>query len=291
MATRGNNASGTDSMAAIWRNSLFLRYYMKQSSNGRKPLISSEYMDMSRDNLMGLTLVDKSMFLLIPTILPEIYMYSNNDLMRNGMRGYANYITQTARSVDGIPDLALDVQQATWKTSFFNIPMFTNLQNPTTEVTLAIPAELAGYTITNITRHWMNQISDEYSRSAPYNGMTIEFNNWSHSMGMMYIKPNKNYTRVEYGAMWFLMVPKVAPTSNFNADASSPGVAEVNLTFSVNVIDHRNLKVAEVLDSALAKYRELFVMDSTMYGLINNTHLASIDEVNLDNAFAIMRGN
>lgn len=291
MVTRGNNASGTDSMQAIWNNSLFLRYYMKQSSNGRKPLISSEYMDMSRDNLMGLTLVDKSMFILIPTILPEIYMHSNNDIMRNAMRGYANYISQTARSVEGIPDLAIDVQQATWKTQFFNIPMFTNLQNPTTEVTLMVPADVAGYTMTNIQRHWLNQISDEYSRSAPYNGMTIEYNNWSHSMGMAYIKPNKNYTRVEYGALWFLMVPKGSPTSNFNADATSPGVAELPLTFSVNVIDHRNLKVAEVLNSMLAKYRELFVMDSTMYGIINETYLASVDEIDIENAFSIMRGN
>lgn len=281
----GNTLSGKESQRIIYENSLFLQNYMKANPNGRKSLISSEYMDYSKENLTGLTLVDKSMFILIPTVYPEIYMFAEDNILRKSMKGYMNYITQTARAVDGIPDLAIDVQQPTFKSQFFNLPLYTNLQNPTNEITLTIPAETSGYFIINQTRHWLNAISDEHSRVAHYNGLTIDFNNWSHSAGMAYIKPNKNLTKVDYGALWFLMVPKGAPTSNFNADATSPGVAELSLTFNVNVIDNRNIKIKELLDSLLAKYRNYIVMDSTLFGMINDTYLSVVDEVDPDSIF------
>lgn len=291
MATSsGNGLSGQQSQKSIYDSSLFLQYYMKPSPNGRKSLISCEFMDWSKDNLTGLTLVDKSMFILIPVIYPEIYMYTEDIYLRKAMKGYLNYITQTARSVDGIQDLAIDVQTPTFKTQFFNLPLYTNLQNPTTEITLSIPADLSGYFITNQTRHWLNAISDEYTRAAHYNGLDIDYNNWSHSAGMAYIKPNKTFTKVDYGALWFLMIPKGAPTSNFNADATSPGIAELSLTFNVNMIDSRNIKIKELLESLLAKYRSYMVMDSTLFGSINNTYMQTVAELDPDNIFETMTG-
>lgn len=288
MATLDNTLSGKLSQKAIYDGSLFMQHYMKPSPNGRKSLISCEFMDWSKDNLTGLTLVDKSLFILIPFVYPEIYMYAEDEYLRRSMKGYLNYITQTARSVDGIQDISIDVQTPTYKTPFFHMPLFTTLQNPTTEITLQVPADLSNYFITNQTRHWLNAISDEYSRSAPYNGMNIPYNNWSHSAAMAYIKPNKTYNEVDYGALWFLMIPKGAPTSNFNADATSPGVADLSLTFNVNMIDSRNIKIKEILESLLAKYRNYFVMDSTLFGTINNTYLQTVEEIDPDNVFEIM---
>ena len=284
----GNGLSGRKSQESIYESSLFLQNYMKPSPNGRKSLISCEFMDWSKDNLTGLTLVDKSIFILIPVIYPEIYMYADDNYLRKAMKGYLNYITQTARSVDGIQDLGIDVQTPTFKTQFFNLPLYTNLQNPTTEITLQIPADLSGYFITNQTRHWLNAISDEYTRVAHYNGLDIDYNNWSHSAGMAYIKPNKTFTKVDYGALWFLMIPKGAPTSNFNADATSPGIAEVSLTFNVNMIDSRNIKIKELLESLLAKYRSYMVMDSTLFGSINNTYLQTVEDLDPNNIFETM---
>lgn len=279
----GTNAlSGKYSQKAIYDNSLFLQYYMKPSANGRKSIISSEFTDWSKDSLMGLTLVDRSMFILLPIIYPEIYMFANDELLRSGIKGCLKYITETARSVDGFQDISIDVQTPTFKTPFYNMPLFTNLQNPTNELTFTVPADLSGYTITNQIRHWLNQISDEYSRTAPYNGLTIPYNNWSHSAGMAYIKPNKNLTKVDYAALLFLMIPKGAPTSNFNADATSPGVAELSLTFNVNLIDTRNIRVKEIAESLLAKYRNVIVMESAMYGLINNTYTEFQNSFNID---------
>ncbi len=279
----GTNAlSGKQSQQAIYDSSLFLQYYMKPNPNGRKSLISSEFMDWSKDNLTGLTLVDRSLFILLPIIYPEIYMFAEDDLLRQGIKGCLKYITETARSVEGFQDIAIDVQTPTFKTPFFNLPLFTNLQNPTNEITLTIPADLSGYFITNQIRHWLNAISDEYSRTAPYNGLTMDYNNWSHSCGMAYIKPNKNLTKVDYGALFFLMIPKGAPTSNFNADATSPGVAELSLTFNVNMVDSRNLKIKEICESLLAKYRNIIVMESSLYGIINNTYAQTQDEIDVD---------
>lgn len=288
MAAVGNQLSGRDSQRAIYESSLFLQHYMKPNPNGRRSLISSEFMDWSKDNLTGLTLVDKSLFILIPVVYPEIYMYSDDELLRKSMKGYLNYITQTARSVDGIQDISIDVQNPTFKTAFFNLPLFTNIQNPTTEITLSIPADTTGYFITNQTRHWLNAISDEYTRAAHYNGLDIDYNNWSHSAAMAFIKPNKTFTKLDHGELWFLMIPKGAPTSNFNADATSPGVAEVSLTFNVNVIDSRNIKCKELLESLLAKYRAYMVMDSTLFGTINNTYFSTLEDINVDNVFDAM---
>lgn len=288
MSTTGNGLSGQQSQKAIYDSSLFPQYYMKPSPNGRKSLISCEFTDWSKDNLTGLTLVDKSLFILIPIIYPEIYMYSDDVYLRKCIKGCINYIAQTARSVDGIQDISIDVQTPTFKTQFFNLPLYTNLQNPTTEITLSIPADLSGYFITNQIRHWLNAISDEHTRAAHYNGLDLDYNNWSHSMGMAYIKPNKTFTKLDYGALWFLMIPKGAPTSNFNADATSPSIAELSLTFNVNMIDSRNIKIKELLESLLAKYRSYLVLDSTLFGSINNTYLQTVEEIDPDNVFESM---
>lgn len=288
MATGGNELSGRDSVRAIYDSSLFLQHYMKPNTQGRKSLISCEFMDWSKENLTGLTLVDKSQFFIIPVTYPEIYMISDDEYLRRAMKGYMAYITQTARSVDGIQDLSIDVQTPTFKTPFFNLPLYTNLQNPTTEITLSVPADTSGYFIVNLTRHWLNSISDEFTRAAHYNGLTIDYNNWSHSATMAYIKPNKNYTKLDYGALWFMMIPKGAQTSNFNADATSPGVAEVSITFNVNVIDSRNIKCKELLESLLAKYRAYMVMDSTLYGVVNNTYFSTIEDISADTVFDAM---
>lgn len=285
MALGQNNLSGKASAKAIESNSLWMQYYQKQNPNGRKSMVSSEFMDMSRNNLIGLTLVDKSLFILIPVIYPEIYMFAGDEVLRKNMKGCLEYITQVCRAVNGIPDQTIDVQTPNWKTQFFTVNMYTILQQPINEVTLSIPADTSGYFVTNMIRHWLNAMSDEYTRYAHYNGLTTEYNNWSHSCAMAYIKPNKNLTRVDYGALWYLMVPKGIPTSNFNADATAPSVAEFDLTFGLTSIDFRNLKIKELLESLLAKYRNYIVMDSCLFGTINDTYLSTPDEINPDAVF------
>lgn len=281
--------AGALSQQTIADGSLFLRKYQTKAKTGRKSLISCEYLDHSKDNLIGLTMVDKSLFILLPTYYPEIYTdIPNGDILKKSFKGYWNYICQTARSVDGIPDLALDIQRPTFKSAFFSLPLCTTLQNPIEEISLTIPSELSNYFIIKQTRHWMNAISDEYSKAATYNGLEEEFNNWSHSAGMAYIKPNKTFDRVEYGALWFLMIPKQAQTSNFNADATAPGVIELQIPFNVSVIDDRNIRVRELLQSLLASYRKFVVLDSTLFGIINETALDTVTELENKDIFSYL---
>lgn len=253
---------------------------MKPSANGRKSLISCEFLDHSKDNLIGLTQVDKSMFILLPTYYPEIYTDVPNGAMLNkAFKGYWNYICQTATSVDGIQDINFNIQNATYKTQFFSTPLFTTIEQPTNEISLRVPAELSGYFLTKQTRHWMNAISDEQTRVATYNGLKEDFNNWSHSAGMLYIKPNKTLTKCDYVALWFLMVPKTAQLSNFNADATSPQIIEMNFTFHASVIDDRNIRVKELGEEMLRKYKAFICEDTALFGISANTVLESVESL------------
>ena len=280
MATPANLQSGVLAQEVIANDSLYVQSWLKPSANGRKSLISSEFMDHSKDNLIGLTQVDKSMFILLPTYYPEIYTDVPNGAMLNkAFKGYWNYICQTATSVDGIQDISFNIQNATYKTQFFSTPLFTTIEQPTNEISLRVPAELSGYFITKQTRHWMNAISDEQTRVATYNGLDEDFNNWSHSAGMLYIKPNKTLTKCDYVALWFLMVPKQAQISNFNADATSPQIIEMNLTFHVSVIDDRNIRVKELGEEMLRKYKAFLCEDTALFGIASNTVLHSVEDL------------
>nr|DAI12818.1 MAG TPA: hypothetical protein [Caudoviricetes sp.] len=280
MATPANLQSGVLAQEVIANDSLYVQSWLKPSANGRKSLISCEFMDHSKDNLIGLTQVDKSMFILLPTYYPEIYTDVPNGAMLNkAFKGYWNYICQTATSVDGIQDISFNIQNATYKTQFFSTPLFTTIEQPTNEISLRVPAELSGYFITKQTRHWMNAISDEQTRVATYNGLDEDFNNWSHSAGMLYIKPNKTLTKCDYVALWFLMVPKQAQISNFNADATSPQIIEMNLTFHVSVIDDRNIRVKELGEEMLRKYKAFLCEDTALFGIASNTVLHSVEDL------------
>lgn len=277
MATAANLQSGVLAQEVISNDSLYVQHWLKPSANGRKSLISCEFMDHSKDNMIGLTQVDKSMFLLLPTYYPEIYTdVKNGAMLSKSFKGYWNYICQTATSVDGIQDISFNIQNATYKTQFFSTPLFTTIETPTNEISLRVPAELSGYFMTKQTRHWMNAISDEQTRVATYNGLGEDFNNWSHSAGMLYIKPNKTLTKCDYVALWFLMVPKSAQLSNFNADATSPQIVELQFQFHVSVIDDRNIRVKELGEEYLAKYKAFICEDTALFGLSANTVLNSV---------------
>lgn len=276
-----NLRTGVTAMDVIANDSLFYQYWLKPNAdNSRKTLLSCECFDFSKENLIAITQVDKSMFFLLPTYYPEIYTnVPNAPVLSKAFKGYWNYICQTATSVDGIADLTFNVQNATYKTQFFSTPLFAALEGPTTEISLRIPAELSGYYITKVTRHWMNAISDEQTRIATYNGLDTDFNNWSHSAGMMYIKPNKTYTKCDYVALWFLMVPKTAPLSNFNADATSPSIIDMTIPFNASVIDDRNIRVKQLGEETLRKYKLYICEDTAMFGLDGITSLSVVDDL------------
>ncbi|MGL5767255.1 MAG: hypothetical protein ACRCX8_16610 [Sarcina sp.] len=264
----------------IIKNSNLLTYYLNKPAKGRRSLISSEFADYGKTTAMSLTPEDKSLFILLPMYYPEIFVHSEDEADKRACKGIINYICQTCRGVDGIGDKTLEKSDAEYKSQFFSAPLFTTITGSTREITLTIPAELAGYGITDFLNHWTNQIVDEYTGFAAYNNMDIEWNNWSHSCGFMYIKPSKNLSRVSYAALFFQAVPTTIPTSNYNADRSSPGVIEMSITFAVAMVDSRNLLVREIAESALSKYKAIFCIDSGMHGSTKNTYLESID--NLD---------
>lgn len=266
----------------IINNSNLLTHYLNKPAKGRRSLISSEFADYGKTTAMSLTPEDKSLFILLPMYYPEIFMHSEDEADKRACKGILNYIAQTCRGVDGIGDKTLEKSDAEYKTQFFNAPLFTSITGATREITLTIPAELAGYGITDFINHWCNQIVDEFTGFSPYNGADIEWNNWSHSCGFMYIKPSKNLTRASYGALFFQCVPTTIPTSNYNADKSSPGVIELSLTFAVSMVDTRNLLVREIIESALAKYRAILCVDSSLHGSTKNTYLESIENIDPD---------
>ena len=281
--------SGVAAQETIYNGSLFLQYMMKPGK-GRNVVISGEQFDYGKRNQIGMTFVDRSQFILLTTIYPEIYMFSRSPLLRESIKGYFRYITETTRAVTGFQDPTLDVSKPTFKNNFLNLPMFTNQSNPTTELSFQIPAELAGYFITRQTAHWMNAISDPNSRGAHYNDTGIPFNNYSHSGGMVYIKPDKTYTRVDWGCLIFLMVPLSAPYNLFDADASNPGVPEIELKFTANIVDISNVKVNEICRALLAKYKNHIVIDSGIFGAVKNTWLSMVEEINVDDVFAKLAG-
>lgn len=279
MATE-NYRTGVTWAERIAKDSLYIEYYMKPSKNGRKSIVSGEILDHSKDNLIGLTQVDSSLFILLPTYYPEIYTdVDNGDILKTTFKGVWNLLCQTVTEVSGFNDINLEVLLPTYKTAFFSNPLYTVLQNPTNEITLTIPTEYSGYLFTNMFRHWLNAISDEHTKIATYNGLKEHFNNWSHSAGMAYIKPNKTFTKVDYGALFFLMVPKSAPLSNFNANGTSQQVTTMQIAFNVSVIDNRNLLVARLLDDLLVKYKAFVVEDSTLFGLVKGTSFDTVEEM------------
>lgn len=280
-----NADAGRTGIRIITDKSLYLKEFCKVSANGRKPLVSNEQFDFSRENLVGMTFVDTSNFFLLPVIYPEIYFNNNDKTMRQAIKGYMNYLCTTCRAVDGFQDITLGKETPTFKSRFFTIPHFTKLDNPTQELSFTIPAETSGYFMTELTRHWMNAISDEQSGIAHYNGYREDYNNYSHSAAVAYIKPNKTYTRVDWGCLIFMMVPVSAPYSNYNADATSPRVPELQLQFSCSIMDTRISKVNETLTSLLLKWANIVVADSGDYGEANRTYLHLPEEVNEDLIF------
>ncbi|MGL5714906.1 MAG: hypothetical protein ACRCX2_17955 [Paraclostridium sp.] len=264
----------------IVKNSTYLTNYLNKPTRGRRSLISSEFADYGKTTAMSLTPEDKSLFILLPMYYPEIFMYSDDENDKRVCKGILNYIAQTCKSVDGIADKTLENNGAEYKSQFFTAPMFTNLTGATKEITLNVPAELSGYGVTDFLNHWANQISDEFTGFSPYNGQAMEWNNWSHSCGWVFIKPSKNLSRVSYGALFFQAVPTTIPTSNYNADRTAPGVVELSLTFSVSMVDTRNILVREICESILSKYKATLVVDSSQHGSIKNTYLESVDEIN-----------
>lgn len=266
----------------IVQNSNLLTYYLNKPAKGRRSLISSEFADYGKTTAMSLTPEDKSLFILLVMYYPEIFMYSEDEADKRACKGILNYIAQTCKAVDGIADKTLEKSDAEYKTQFFNAPLYTNVTGATREITLSIPSELKGYGITDFLNHWVNQISDEFTGFSPYNGLDMEWNNWSHSCGFMYIKPTKNLTRVSYGALFFQCVPTTIPMSNYNADRTAPGVIEMSLTFAVNMVDTRNILVREICESALAKYKAILCIDSSQHGSVKNTYLESIDELDAE---------
>ena len=277
--------TGVTTQRAIYDKSPYLQYYVKSDARGRKPIISNEQMDYSRDNLIGLTMVDKSIFILLPTYFPEIYMLHENVFLRKAIKGCINYICETATDVQGIAESQLNVINADFKTQFFNIPIISNMTGNTQEIDITVPTDLAGYFITEQIRHWQNAISDEYSKSATYNGLDdIEFNNWSHSCGMAYIKPNKTWNRVDYGALFFCMIPlSSGGTASFNSSASDSSPASLSIKFTVSMMDTRNYKVRELLSEILARYRETVVRDSGIYGSTGTgTFMGMFDDIDPD---------
>ena len=52
------------------------------------------------------------------------------------------------------------------------------------------------------------------------------------------------------------------------------GIVELSsVTFSVSMIDSRNIMVDAMLNTILQKYKEILVMNSTLYGSSKNTKL------------------
>ncbi|MGL5316955.1 MAG: hypothetical protein ACRC92_27095 [Peptostreptococcaceae bacterium] len=281
----GNNASGKDRAAAIVESSLYMKYLFKPGTGSTLRPITGELMDMSKENQMAMTLPDTSQFVIIPLTVPEIYLRSGDTNTRLMMKGYMKLICDTATSIELFEDEQLEVVEPTFKNSAINIPMLTNQTGVPKRVRLAIPTDYSGYFITQTTRHWMSQISDPHSRTAPYNGLAIDFNNYSHTAAIAFFKPNKTLTRTDFGAVILMMAPVQAPTSVFNADAASPGVPSFTLEFTATVLDTNNIRVKELIESIRIKYRDYIVMDHTLVGIANGTELKMVEQHNADAVF------
>jgi len=274
--------TGVTTLAGIYNKSLWMRSFMKKPNGGRRPIPGNEQFDYSKENLIGMTFEDKSSFFLVPLVYPEIYtVFGANSNMKNCIKGMINYIAHMATGVSGFTQQTMTPTNAQMKTDFFRMPVFGNLTGPTETVNLQVPAELSGYFITEMTRHWLNAISDENSHVAHYNGIDTDFNNWSHSCAMAYVKPNKTWTRVHYGALLMLMVPTNIPMENFEATANENAVIPINMTFSCCVIDTRNVMVRAFCQELLTKYRNFIVIDSGLYGLEgqNGSRMSMLDSI------------
>ena len=265
----------------IVKNTALLGKYQDKLEFGRRPFTSIEHADYDKVSAIALTPENKSLFILLPLYYPSIYMDSENPADRRACKGILNYIAQTTKSLEGIMDKTLVVEEGAARTTFFNAPLAMRVDGSTKEITLTVPWEVSGYGVTDFFNHWINQITDENTMWAPYNGSKDDWNNWSHSCGWLYIKPTKNLTRVNFGAMFFQAIPTQVPYSNYNADAQGSGIMELSLQFRVNMVDTRNLVVREFCESVLAKYHATIVMDGSMQGLDKGTFLGMVQEETL----------
>ena len=102
--------SGVAAQKTIFDGSLFLQYMMTPGK-GRNDVISGEQFDYAKRYQIGMTFVDRSQFILLTTIYPEIYMFSGNAFLKESIRGYFRYITETTRAVTGFQDPTLDVSK------------------------------------------------------------------------------------------------------------------------------------------------------------------------------------
>ncbi len=259
-------------------DSRFTKYYATSSNTGRKGIIGTEILDSSRDSLAGLTLQNKSLFFAIPVIYPEIFLRGNDDNLEKFIKMYLRGICEGMVSYEGISVESLDIQQATFKSPFYFINMVTQQQQPTTEITINLASEFHNYFFTKGTSLWMSQISDPYSKGAPYCGSGLEYNNYSHSASIAIIKPSEDWEDMHWGCYFYMMIPKTAPTDSWNADANSPGILNLQLSFAVNMLDSRNDKVRESLKELLELYRDFAVKDYTQQGIANNTAMDCLDE-------------
>lgn len=277
MALTGNELSGKESAKMIVENSLFMKHIYKPGSSTLRPL-NGELLDLTKDMQIGMTMVNTAQFVCLPLYIPEIYEKSGDPNTRLMMKGLFKLICDVATNVQLFEDESLEVIEPTFKNAL-NTPMLTNLTGIPKRISLGIPAEYSNFFILNVIRHWQRQIHDPYSRTSPYNGLTTEWNNYSHTGGIAYWKPNPNGTRIDAGAIVMMMAPITAPTSNLNSDANSPGVPNYTLEFTATVIDYTNKRAFEILDSLRQHYREYQVMDSTLVGVINGT---TMDMMNFD---------
>lgn len=275
MALVGNNMSGRESAKMIVENSLFMKHIYKPGSSTLRPL-NGELLDLTKDMQIGLSMVNTSQYVLMPLYIPEIYEKSGDANLRLMMKGFFKLICDVATNVQLFEDESLEVIDPTMKNAF-NMPMLTNFSGIPRRISLGIPVEYSNYFILNVVKHWMRQIHDPYSRTSPYNGLTTEWNNFSHTGGIAYWKPNPNGTRIDAGAIIMMMAPITAPTSNLNADANSPSIPNYTLEFTATVIDYTNKRAYEILDSLRQHYRDYQVMDSTLVGVANGTTLDMLD--------------
>lgn len=283
--------SGLNSQTSINKRSLFIKHWMENPSGGRKPWFTNEEMDYSRSNLIALTYAEKSFGILLPGSIPEIYSNNDNQLLRSSFKYYWNLLASTVTGLSGINDLELGMENPRFRSENIKIPHFTVSKENTEQVDLKIPVEYSGYFITAQTAHWISAISDPKSRVAHYNDFDGDYNNYSHSATMLYIKSNKTLTRVEWGCILTMMVPLKAPQSEaYNFDATSPGLMQdFTIPFSCSYITCENLKVMELLESALAKYHDFIVRDKSLFGSTSNTKLTLLDELNVDKTFNMMQ--
>jgi hypothetical protein len=153
----------------------------------------------------------------------------------------------------------MDFEQVTGGYAGKQFDVATVAKDETNEITLKV-YEFAGSPIREYTETWITGISDPLTGIAHYHGAMeykspVDFNQANHTMEAIYVNtdPTGLSTGIEYACMLANMMPKQVKKDQFNYEAGSHAIVQVDLPFTA--VKYESAQINAIAKALVDKFR------------------------------------